>query len=397
MRLNRLSSGISFSATLALDSRAKELASSGVDVVSMAVGEPDFDAPRVAREAARVAVEGGSVRYTPVAGTPALRAAIARHLSATRGGTWTPNEVTVCHSAKHALASALACTVEPGDEVLLVLPAWNSYGEQVRIVGGVPVSVEPRSDCGPDIAALEAAVTERTRGIMVNSPSNPSGYVWTRAETEAFGAFCERHDLWILSDEIYRRLVFEGEPQVSPASLSDSLRARTMIVDGASKSYAMTGYRIGFVAAPPEVAAAVARLESQVTGCPNAISQAAYLAALAPEGPDADPLAEPPEVEAMCAEFNRRRRVIVDGLSALGLEVPWPRGAFYAFPNVASVLDERGSVGFCEDLLESESLAIVPGSVFGMDQHVRLSYATSMAKIEEALTRLGRFLETRRA
>ncbi len=386
MQPNSRVATIAFSATLALDARAKELRARGIDVVNMAVGEPDFDAPEVVQRGAVEAVRSGAVRYTPVAGTPSLRAAIARHLAATRGVPWTPEEITVCHSAKHALSGTLLTLLEPGDEVLILLPAWSSYVEQVRFAGGVPVDVTARADCGPDFEALRAAIGPRTTGVMLNSPSNPSGYVWSEAEVRALVAIAEEEELWILSDEIYRRLVYEGEPNFSPASVSESARARTIIVDGASKAFAMTGYRIGYLAAPPEVAAGVARLHSQLTGCPNAVSQAAFETALD---------AEPPEVAAMVSEFDRRRHVLIDGLAALGLETPWPRGAFYAFPNVAQYLDERGSTGFSEDLLEEQALAIVPGAVFGLDEHVRLSYATSMKNIETALERLGTFLRTR--
>lgn len=387
MRPNQRVSGIAFSATLALEARAKELAAKGVDVISMAVGEPDFDAPQAVQHAAERAVHGGNVRYTPVAGTPGLRAAIARHLSATRGVPFGPEHVTVCHSAKHALSGTLLSIVEPGDEVLLLLPAWGSYVDQVTFAGGKPVEVPPRPDCGPDLERIAAAVGPRTKGIMLNSPSNPSGYVWTPEEMEALGALALEHDLWLLSDEIYRRLVYEGPPNPSPASVNEDVRKRTIVVDGASKTFAMTGYRIGYAAAEPEIAGAIARLQSQLTGCPNAISQAAFEAALTEE---------PPEVAAMVREFDARRKVLVEGLRDLGLETPWPRGAFYAFPRVTPFLDERGSAGFGEDLLEDQALAIVPGAVFGMDEHVRLSYATSLDKVRTALERLGAFLERRR-
>jgi aspartate/methionine/tyrosine aminotransferase len=211
--------------------------------------------------------------------------------------------------------------------------------------------------------------------------------VLTQAEVRAIAALCETHDLWIVSDEIYRRLVYEGEPDFSPAQVSPAARARTVIVDGASKAFAMTGYRIGYAAAPAPVAGAIARLHSQLTGCPNAVSQAAFEVAL---------LEEPPEVAAMVAEFDRRRRVLVNGLTKIGLDVPWPRGAFYAFPDVSPWIDERGSSGFCEDLLEQQNLAVVPGSAFGVDDHVRLSYATSIENIQRALERLGTFLAARR-
>lgn len=386
MQPNRRVTQIAFSATLALDARAKALAASGVDIVSMAVGEPDFDAPEAVRDAAQRAVQGGNVRYTPVAGRPGLRTAVARHLTETRGVPFAPEEVTICHSAKHALSGTLMTLVEPGDEVLLLLPAWSSYVEEVRFAGGVPVDVAPRADCGPDFDAIRAAIGPKTRGLMLNSPSNPSGYVWTPDEVRRLAGMAVESDIWMLSDEIYRRLVYEGEPNLSPASVSEDARARTMVVDGASKAFAMTGYRIGFVAGPREISSAVARLHSQLTGCPNAVSQDAYEAALT---------SEPPEVGRMVSEFDARRKVLIEGLRALGLETPWPRGAFYAFPNVTPYLDERGSTGFSEDLLEDQSLVIVPGSAFGMDTHVRLSYATSLDKIHEALGRLGAFLAKR--
>ena len=292
----------------------------------------------------------------------------------------------MCHSCKHALAAVLTALIEPGDEVLVPLPAWASYFELVRLTGAEPVLVPPTADHRPDLAALGAAAGERTRGILFNSPCNPSGYVWTRHEVAALAALAEERDLFLISDEIYRRLVYEGEPAVSPVSLDPAVRARTVIVDGASKAYAMTGYRIGFAAAPREVAAAVVRLNSQTTGAPNAVSQAAYEAVLTEE---------PPEVEEMAREFAARRTLLVERLAALGLEAPTPRGAFYAFPRVARYLDERGSVGFCEDLLESEELVLVPGSGFGMDEHVRLSYALSPESLERALGRFERFLEAR--
>lgn len=386
MKLSSTVTGLSFSLTLALDGRAKELLAAGRDVINMAVGEPDFPTPMAARRAAAAKVESGDVRYTNAAGTPELRRALADHLAATRGVPYEPAEVAVCHSCKHALAAVLTALIEPGDEVLVPLPAWASYFELVRLTGAEPVLVPPTADHRPDLAALGAAAGERTRGILFNSPCNPSGYVWTRDEVAALAALAEERDLFLISDEIYRRLVYEGEPAVSPVSLDPAVRARTVIVDGASKAYAMTGYRIGFAAAPREVAAAVVRLNSQTTGAPNAVSQAAYEAVLTEE---------PPEVEEMAREFAARRTLLVERLAALGLEAPTPRGAFYAFPRVARYLDERGSVGFCEDLLESEELVLVPGSGFGMDEHVRLSYALSPESLERALGRFERFLEAR--
>lgn len=389
MRLSQRAQGISLSVTLALDARAKALAAEGADVVNMSVGEPDFEAPRAAREAAAKRALEGPVRYTAAAGMPELRSAVATWLRRTRGVEYAPQQTVICHSTKHALSGSVLALVDAGDEVLLIDPAWVSYVEIVRVAGGVPVSVAPRADLGPDFAAIRAAITPRTRVVLVNSPSNPSGYVWTHAEVRELAALAREHDLWILSDEIYQRLIYEGEPHLSPAACGEDARARTIVLDGASKAYAMTGYRIGFAAGPREVIDSIIALHSQLTGAANTISQAAFRSVLeAPGG-------EPPEVAAMVAEFDTRRRVLLDGLAALGLSTPHPRGAFYAFPEVSRFLDQRGSVGFCEDLLEEQRLALVPGSAFGLDRHVRLSYATSLDQIAEALRRLGAFLATR--
>ncbi len=389
MRLSRRVEELEASVTLALDARAKELRAAGRDIVSMAVGEPDFSAPEVVRAAAIEKVQSGDVRYTPAAGTPALRRAIADHLSATRGVRFDASEVCVCHSAKHALSGAVFALIEPGDEVLVPLPAWGSYFEIVRVAGGVPVLVPAAADgVRPDVDALRRAVTKRTRAVMINSPNNPSGYVFTREETEAVARLALEHDLWIVSDEIYRALVYEGPGAVSPAALAPEIRARTAIIDGASKVFAMTGYRIGYLAAPKKLADAVGKLHSQTTGSPNAISQHAFEAALRHD---------PPETERMRRSFAERRAVLLEGLRELELETPRPHGAFYAFPDVSAYLDERGSVGFCEDLLESQGLALIPGSAFGVDSHVRLSYALSLDGIRESLERLGAFLASRKA
>lgn len=388
MRPNPRVSAVTLSTTIALDSRAKALITAGRDVINMSVGEPDFPTPHAAEAAAIAMVKSGKVRYTPAEGTLSLRKTVAAHLTQTRGVEFTVPEITICHSAKHALSGAALTLIEPGDEVLLLLPAWVSYVEILRYAGATNVDVPSRPDCGPDLVAMRKRITKKTRGILVNSPCNPSGYVMSEQEVRDIAALAEEHDLWILSDEIYRRLVYEGEPNFSPASISPSVRARTVVVDGASKIFAMTGYRIGYLAAPPDVASAIARLHSQLTGCPNAVSQAALEAALK---------SEPPETAAMCAEFDRRRKVIVEGLRALGLETTWPRGAFYAFPDVSSYLDDRGSTGFCEDLLEEQMVALVPGSAFGVDDHVRFSYATSIDNIHKALDRFGTFLAKRTA
>ena len=388
MKLSQRVSNLKGSVTLALAASAKEMAASGRDVINMAVGEPDFDAPRRAREAGIAAINSGAVKYTPAAGLNSLRQAVADHLRETRGVAYGVENVVICHSAKHALSHTLLALVDPGDEVLLLDPAWSSYHAQVELVGGVAVHVPPKQDgtCAPDLEAIRAAVTERTGGLMFNSPSNPSGYVWSRSEIEELAAICEEHDLWMISDEIYGRLVFDDAEHVSPTSISEAMKERTILVDGASKVFAMTGYRMGYLAANADVARTVGDLQSQISGCPNYISQRAFEACL---------IEEPEEVKEMIATFDRRRRLVVDGLNRMGLEGPEPRGAFYAFPDLHERFDERGSEGFCADLLEAEALATVPGTAFSAPRHIRLSYALSEERLVEALARLERFLSTR--
>ncbi len=387
MRISKRVERIPLSRTLALDARAKQLAAEGRDVVNLAGGEPDFDSPAVVRAAAKACIDGARVRYTPAAGRPSLREAIARHLSATRGVPFEARQVAVCHSCKHALSGTLLTLCEPGDDVLVPEPAWVSYVEQVRFTGATPVGVPPRPDMGPDFEALEAAVTSKAVGLMLNSPGNPSGYTWTRDELERLADFARRHDLWLLSDEIYGRMTFEGDPYGSPVTLGEDARARTVIVDGASKTFAMTGYRIGFVAGPPEVAAAVARLHSQLTGAPNTVGQEAFEAAL---------LEEPPEVPRMIEAFRQRRDHVVARLEAIGLRTPRPGGAFYAFPDIRTVRPDGDSDRFCEELLEEEGLALVPGSAFGVPHHARMSFAASLETLDDGLDRLERFAASRR-
>ncbi len=387
MELSPRVRGIPPSTTLALDARARARRAAGRDVINMFVGEPDFEAPAAVQEAACAAVRGGEARYTPMAGTPELRAAIAAHLTRSRGVPFAPEHVVVCHSAKHALSGAVLALVSDGDEVLVPLPAWVSYAEQVRVAGGRPVLVPPRADFGPDLAALRAAVGPRTVGLLLNSPCNPTGHVLSDDDVAALVALAEERDLWILSDEVYHRLVYEGPPARSPVGLGEAARRRTAVVDGASKAFAMTGYRIGFLAGAPELVDAVARLHGQTTGCPNAVSQAAYAAALADE---------PPEVGRMVAAFAQRRAHLLAGLERLGLRGPPPRGAFYAFPDVSPWLDGRGVEAFCDELLEEHDLALVPGTAFGAPGHVRLSYALGLERLDEALERLATFLAGRR-
>jgi aspartate aminotransferase len=383
--MNQRVEQIPLSLTLALDARAKQLAADGRDIVNMTAGEPDFDSPEVVRAAAKAAIDGGRVRYTPAAGRLEVRQTIADYLTRTRKVPFSADQITVCHSGKHALSGSLLTLISEGDEVLLLQPAWVSYVEQIRFAGGVPVGIAPRENMGPDFVAMAAGITPQTRGIMINCPNNPSGYVSNAEELGRLTQFAKQHDLWILSDEIYGRLTYEQEPYGSPVQHGEDARSRTVIVDGASKTFAMTGYRIGFVAAPQPIAHAVERLHSQLTGAPNAISQDAFEAALREE---------PPEVEMMRKVFLQRRNHVLRRLEEMGLRTPHPGGAFYVFPDIRSHWPDDNCDAFCEALLEQEGLAIVPGSAFGVRGHVRLSYAASRETIDAGLDRLQRFLHS---
>ncbi|MEZ5979256.1 MAG: pyridoxal phosphate-dependent aminotransferase [Planctomycetota bacterium] len=386
MRRSQRAARARTSITLVLSARAKELRRSGRDVVDMSVGEPDFPAPEVVRRTASERALSGDVRYSPAAGSPELRAAIARHLSETRGVPFAADEVWVGHSAKHALSVACTALFDPGDRMLLPQPGWLSYDEMSLLAGLEPVPVPGRADGGPDLDALDRAAPGAS-ALWINSPCNPTGQVWSRDELAAAVDLAVRHDLVILSDEIYRRLVYDGRPCLSPLEVDPRARERTVVVDGASKIFCMTGYRIGFAAGPRDAIEAFTTVGSQTAGSPNTISQAAYAAALA---------SEPPEVATMVATYRERRDVLVAGLRALGLAFPEPRGAFYVFPDATPLLEGReDSEELCRELLEREGLVLVPGSAFGAPRHVRLSYALPLERIEAALERLGRFAATR--
>lgn len=379
------------SATVQLGALAKEMQAQGLDVISFALGEPDFPTPEHICEAARKAIADGKTKYTPPAGIPELRQAIARVVETDYGVACSPDQVVVSNGGKHALMNVWQCILEPGDEVVILAPYWVSYPPQVKLCGAVPriVATSWQDDFQPDIDDIRAAVTDNTAAILVNSPSNPAGAVLAREVVEAIGELALDADCWIVSDEIYRHIVFDGRQHLSPAMLGEEIAARTILVDGASKAYSMTGWRIGWLVAPKELAAAAQRLQGQQTSNPNSIAQWATLAAL--EGPQEC-------VEHMRREFEKRRDYVIQALSAIdGVQVSKPGGAFYAFPDVSACLDGRLSfegeaigsdVQLCSYLLKEALISTVPGSAFGLEGYVRLSFATSMERIEEGVRRL---------
>jgi aspartate aminotransferase len=377
------------SSTLAVQAKAKELRSRGVDVISFGAGEPDFDTPERIKEAAREAMRRGHTKYTEVGGVPELRAAVCAKLKRDQDLAYEPADVLVSCGAKHTLFNLVTALLNPGDEVLIPSPFWVSYPEQAKLVGAVPVPVVTEEATGFDLepARLAAAVTPRTKLVVVNSPNNPTGAVFSPDALVAVARLAIERNLWVVSDECYESLTFEGR-HVSIASLGPEIKACTVVVNTCSKAYAMTGWRVGYAAGPRELIRAMTDVQSQVTSNPSSIAQWASIEALT--GPQDD-------VAKMAGEFDRRRRLIVGGLNALpGVRCTMPKGAFYAFANVTGLFGQRtpegrvlrGSTDTAAFLLEHARVAVVPGVDFGSDAHVRLSYATSDALISEGLARM---------
>jgi aspartate aminotransferase len=376
------------SATLAMNARARAMRAQGVDVISFSVGEPDFDTPARIKDAAVRALEKGQTKYTEVGGIAELRAAVCHKLKRDHGLEYAPDEVTVSCGAKHTLYNIVMALVNPGDEVLIPSPYWVSYPEQVRLVGGVPVAVETHEATGFDLdpAAVRRAVTPKTKLIILDSPGNPTGAVFSAAALEDVGRLAVERGLWIVSDECYEALTYEGR-HVSIASLSPEVKARTLLVNTCSKAYAMTGWRIGYAAGPKAIIRAMTDIQSQVTSNPASVAQWAAVEALT---------GAQDEIAKMVGEFDRRRRAIIAALNAIpGVHCATPKGAFYAFPNVSALFGKRwkggtikGSVDVCTFLLEEARIACVAGQDFGSDAHIRISYATGIETITEGMRRM---------
>ena len=383
-------SAIKPSATIAISDRAAELRARGVDVLSFGLGEPDFSTPIHIREAAKKAMDAGHTRYTRVRGIAPLVEAIREDSRRRRGVAPEPSEVVVSVGAKHALFNLAAAMLEPGDEVIIPAPYWVSYPEQVLLFGGVPKIVETREEEGFQLTpeSLRAALSPRTKAIILCSPSNPTGAAYDEARLRALADVLVDARCWVIVDEIYAQIVYDGFQQTSLLTLAPQLRDRLVIVDGASKTYAMTGWRIGWMIGPKELCAACEMVQSQATSNPDAIAQHATIAALT---------GDRAELTAMVAEFAARRALMVEGLRAVpGIQCRMPEGAFYAFPSVKGLLGMRdGDVVLADDmavssfLLEKARVAVVPGSAFGAPGYVRLSYAASQAQIREGVKRIA--------
>lgn len=387
---------IGVSEILMIGARAAQLKREGRPVIVLGAGEPDFDTPDNVKDAAISAIRAGATKYTILDGTVEMKAAIAAKLLRENRLTYEPTEITVGAGAKQVIHNALMATLDEGDEVVIAAPYWTSYADMVTIAGGVPVPVAGREENGfrLDAADLERAITPRTRWLMLNSPSNPTGAAYSPADYRPILDVLLRHEqVWLMSDEIYEHLCYGNFSAVSPVALEPRLRERTLIVNGVSKSYAMTGWRIGYGAGPRPLIAAMAVVQSQSTSNPSSVSQAAAIEAL--NGPQ-EVLAE------RRASFERRRDLVVEALNAIpGLSCRRPEGAFYTFASCAGVIGRRTPSGqvigtdtdFCRYLLEEHDVAVVPGSIFGLAPYFRISYATAEAELRTAMTRIRRAVE----
>jgi len=378
------------SPTMAISARAKALQAQGVDVIGFGAGEPDFDTPEHIKQAAIEALRSGYTKYTPGSGDTDLKDAIIAKLARENHLRYGRENIIVSCGAKHSLYNIFQALLDPGDEVIIPAPYWVSYPEQVKLADGVPVFVWtlPENDCMPTRDAVRAAITSRTRALVLNSPSNPTGGVASRRTVKELASLCIQHKIMLISDEIYERLLYDGREHTSPAALGDAAFQQTITVNGCSKTYAMTGWRIGYVAAADrELVAAMGRLQDQSTSNPASISQKAAVAAL--NGPQ-EPVAE------MRKAFEERRNVMVEKLNAIpGVSCRMPGGAFYAFPDISELIgkraDERivqGADDLSAYLLEEARVAVVPGSGFGADRYIRLSYATSREQILIGMERM---------
>ncbi|MFN4033126.1 MAG: pyridoxal phosphate-dependent aminotransferase [Fimbriimonadales bacterium] len=379
------------SPTLALTARAQELRRQGVDVLSFTAGEPDFDTPEFAKTGALEAIHAGYTKYTPTPGILPLREAISEKFERENGLRYAPDQIVVSCGAKHSLFNAFMAILDPGDEVIIPTPCWVSYPEQVKLMGATPMFVpaDETTDFLPDYNALRRAVTPRTKAIVLNTPCNPTGAVFSRKQLKEIASLALTHNLWLVVDEIYEYLVYDGYTHESVGALGKEALERTITVNGVSKSFAMTGWRIGYLGAPREVAQAVSRLQDQMTSNACTIAQYAALAALH----NADTAWR----EQLVATFDRRRRLMVDGLNRIdGVRCWAPRGAFYAYANVQGLIGRRyegqplrSSADVAEFLLNIARVATVPGEGFCAPGYLRLSYATSEPIIEAGLARLA--------
>lgn len=384
------------SPTISMSGRVAELRASGRDIIALEAGQPDFDTPEHIKEAAKAAMDAGQTKYTVVDGTPELKLAVKAKFKRDNNLDYDPTQISVSNGGKQVLFNALMATLNPGDEVIIPAPYWVSYPDMVTIAGGTPVvvetGVETRYRLTPE--QLEAAITPKTKWFLFNSPSNPTGAGYTWDELKALTDVLLRHPhVWVMSDDMYEHLTYDGFRFCSPAEVEPQLYDRTLTVNGVSKAYCMTGWRIGYAGGPVELISAMRKLQSQSTSCPSSISQAAATAAL--NGPH-------DFIATNNAAFKRRRDLVVSMLNAIeGIECPTPEGAFYVYPSIRGLIGKTSANGtkiasdedFANALLEETGVAVVFGAAFGLSPNFRVSYAEADEVLQEACTRIARFCE----
>ncbi len=374
------------SLTLSIDSKAKAMKAEGIDVCSFGAGEPDFDTPDHIKAAAMASLDGGFTKYTPSSGTPELRQAISEKFHTDNQLDYKPSQIIVSNGAKHSCFNVILATIEPGDEVIIPAPYWLSYPEMVRLAGGEPVFVETTEESGWKMTPeqFENAMTPRTKMVIINTPGNPTGAVYTREELVGLAAVAEEEGILILADEIYEKLTYDGAQHVSIASLSPEIYDLTITVNGFSKAYAMTGWRLGYLGAPESIARAIDSMQSHSTSNPCSFAQKGGLAALK---------GSQQQVTDMREEFEMRRNYMFQRFSEInGISVVKPQGAFYMLVNISRL--QLTSQNFSDRLLSKANVAVVPGIAFGDDRTIRFSYATSMDVIKNGLDRFEEFCRT---
>ncbi|WP_373545385.1 pyridoxal phosphate-dependent aminotransferase [Chamaesiphon sp.] len=386
MELAQRITGIKPSVTLAIAAMAKAMQQDGKDICSFSAGEPDFDTPEHIKEAAKQALDRGKTKYGAAAGEPQLREAIAHKLQRDNNLNYSAANILVTNGGKHSLYNLMVTLIDPGDEVVIPAPFWLSYPEMVKLAGGVPVIIDTDSSTDYKIspAALNAAITPKTKLFILNSPSNPSGVVYTRTELQALAKVIVDRDILVVSDEIYEKIIYDGVEQVSIGALGEDIFQRTIISNGFAKAYSMTGWRVGYLAAPVALIQAASALQGHSTS--NVCTFAQYGAIAALEGSQDC-------VETMRQAFTLRQQTILEHLQAIpGLTCAKPDGAFYLFINIGNT--NIKSLDFCQQLLEQQQVATIPGQPFGADDHIRISYATDLITIEKGMDRLAKFVRS---
>jgi aspartate aminotransferase len=383
--ISRRAQNVNPSPTLAISAKAKAMQAEGIDVVNFGAGEPDFDTPQHIKDAAVVSLQSGFTKYTPTSGTADLKKAICEKLQRENGLDYAPSQVIVSLGAKHSIYNSVLATVDPGDEVIIPAPYWVSYPEIVGMAEGKPVYIETDESTGftVPIDVLRAAITPKTKMLILNSPSNPTGGVYDRKQLEQIAELAVEKGFYVLSDEIYEKIIYDGREHVSIASFGDAIKKRTITINGFSKAFSMTGWRLGYAAAEKAIVDAMEAIQSHSASNLVSFTQPAAVAAL--NGP-------PEVVDIMVAEFDKRRKYIVQRLNDIkGVSCAMPGGAFYVFPNVAGLYGKKitTSDALSEFLLAEAKVAVVAGSGFGADNYIRLSYATSMGNIEKGLDRIA--------